>query len=941
MCAMPKKIITEKIANSPRVVIVVPYMDLAWQGVAVFCMEAAPQFQFAVCTIEDLFGLAQQGMDILCVVRSESREEESAGEVVARLGWFCGPVIFFSELEVMLLAGGELIVAELRPEIIARAVLWRLNIVIDEGFLEELTDSIWIPQEKYPDFAQQGESDQSLSSEAINVSEVDSSESLIKEKPSLLAEFLLAKRFAVGYSPGEGAVDFQESAAIQRPVGKSSLPLSSAKKVLHPSRTPVLSSRKAPAVATEKAKDGPPQKGELLKMNGDLERTVAVYSDRSAQKKRLGLLLNPEAPADLNRKTNSSKGFLHFLRIRRKGVGLPRKKMKTWRLVTIVFGFGAAGVMVAALASVGYAWKVRAEYADSLGKTSQALIAQDGQLLPLSSLIEVKKSAEKTKFWWGLVGRILPFFGQSSGDVDVLLSLGEKQAIAVDSLEKARKSSAILAHEIWRGGGGETSQLSKISQMNSEQAMRDVSQYGLELQKITSLGDEVAGFGARGGVERLQNLRKLLSSGQRFEAMIPDLAGVNRRRSYLLLVQNPLELRATGGYLGAVAVAVFDKGRLASVEVYDPYKLDDILKGKVTPPQEMVRQLGEKMWTVREANWSPDFPTSARQIEWFMQKQSGSRFDGTVGLNAYALKGVLKVLGGVSMDSGAAITESNLLEKLQIQNEVSSVDGVVEGDGFLVKLTREIFKKMQASSSDELNAVFQSVAVDAQMGQVTVSSADSAVERGFDLLGWTGKIISPSCPAQFGAAECVVDTFYSVDTNVGMNRANYYVRKRLEHNVLLSKDSAEHRVVVWYQNDAVSAEWPAGVYKNYIRVYVPDFSELQSVSVDGKTLSSSDVSVEYEFGKRKISFLLEVAPGDKHSVAILYSTKLRGTTPFVYSLFLQKQPGTEEFPVSMAVNVKKPLKAKTVAPAADVVENVVQYDLKMDGHQFMAVEVVE
>ena len=54
-----------------------------------------------------------------------------------------------------------------------------------------------------------------------------------------------------------------------------------------------------------------------------------------------------------------------------------------------------------------------------------------------------------------------------------------------------------------------------------------------------------------------------------FLKMIPEIAGFNSEKTYLLLFQNNLELRPSGGYLGNFGIIKVKDGSPVSFEIHD------------------------------------------------------------------------------------------------------------------------------------------------------------------------------------------------------------------------------------------------------------------------------------------------------------------------------------------------------------------------------------
>ncbi|MBX4206107.1 DUF4012 domain-containing protein, partial [Candidatus Microgenomates bacterium] len=98
---------------------------------------------------------------------------------------------------------------------------------------------------------------------------------------------------------------------------------------------------------------------------------------------------------------------------------------------------------------------------------------------------------------------------------------------------------------------------------------------------------------------------------------LPVLLGMDKPKTYLVLVQNNLELRPTGGEIGAFALVSFDHGKLTDIKVTDVSVADGQLVGKVDPPESLKKSLGESNFWFKDSNWDPDFIVSAQKAEWF------------------------------------------------------------------------------------------------------------------------------------------------------------------------------------------------------------------------------------------------------------------------------------------------------------------------------------
>ncbi|MBI4434335.1 DUF4012 domain-containing protein, partial [Candidatus Uhrbacteria bacterium] len=138
---------------------------------------------------------------------------------------------------------------------------------------------------------------------------------------------------------------------------------------------------------------------------------------------------------------------------------------------------------------------------------------------------------------------------------------------------------------------------------------------------------------------------------RRAEQLLPilrALGGIDRPRRLLLVFQNPAELRPTGGFMGSVALVDVAGGRVTALELPPggTYDLSGITRLRVIPPEPL--RLVSTTWQFHDANWFPDFPTSARKLRWFYEASGGPSVDAVVAVNAPVLEDILALTGPIT-----------------------------------------------------------------------------------------------------------------------------------------------------------------------------------------------------------------------------------------------------------------------------------------------------
>jgi len=182
---------------------------------------------------------------------------------------------------------------------------------------------------------------------------------------------------------------------------------------------------------------------------------------------------------------------------------------------------------------------------------------------------------------------------------------------------------------------------------------------------------------------------------------LPQALGAEQPRSYLLLAQNQDELRATGGFISGAGVLALHEGAIQAMELGDSYALDDLSKPYPAPPEPLRRYMQAGYWLLRDANWSPDFPTSATQALDLYQLSTGERPDGVVAFDQTAIQRLLVVLGPVEVPHlQETVTSENVIDFMR-QSWGAAPGAEVEPD-CLQAAAREAFpallRRRQAAS---------------------------------------------------------------------------------------------------------------------------------------------------------------------------------------------------------------------------------------------------
>jgi hypothetical protein len=395
----------------------------------------------------------------------------------------------------------------------------------------------------------------------------------------------------------------------------------------------------------------------------------------------------------------------------------------------------------------------------------------------------------------------------------------------------------------------------------------------------------------------------------------------------LVLAQNNHELRATGGFISGVGELRVEGGRLAALEFSDSFAVDNLEVPHELTPRDFQQVLGGELWFFRDANWDPDFPTSAQRALDIYAHDRGIRADGVIALDLTALQILLNAIGPLQVQGiHEPVSGKNVLEIMQAEWGDSSGGGSdlvwwEQRKDFLGPVAAAALDEVLSGGGVEPGVLVAAIKQALDEKHLLIYLADPQASGLLRQLNWDGALPNASPPSHF---------LMVVDTNVGFNKVDAKVVRSIHYQVDLSLESGpEARLTTRYRNRSVRpvesciqearygdtyADMMDRCYWAYVRVYTPPGSLMLERSnlplPDGSlTERSSGTELQWPISSTLASgswtawtafFSLE--PGAERTVVYRYQLPswVLERTPdgsMRHRLWVQKQPGTGAVPL--------------------------------------------
>jgi nucleoside-diphosphate-sugar epimerase len=393
-----------------------------------------------------------------------------------------------------------------------------------------------------------------------------------------------------------------------------------------------------------------------------------------------------------------------------------------------------------------------------------------------------------------------------------------------------------------------------------------------------------------------EQLDTSIESLSTFAEFIPDLLGKDERKNYVVLFQNPMELRSTGGWLTSFAVIGVEHGQLRTLDVQDVYTADGQLNQEISPPDDMADALSIDEWNLALSNWNPNFPDSADAAEYFLTLEDQVfSVDGVIAIDLELVRNLVDVWGEIEVTGeDEPTTKDNLYSKVvEIHREFTP--GSARKEVFLSNLSNELVKKIFQTSKDKWPDIVQVFGDGLSAKHMLIYSHNSELDENLRELGWTG--IVPDEP----------NIVFPVEWNWGANKANHFLERASELSVnIIDETTIEQELTVTFRNNSTENVYPEGDYENYQRVFLPNGASITNI----KGLEESKVYSDLNINKSVVGGMITVPTEEDLSYSIEYVLR-NNISAFpltiengiaTYTLNFIKQPGLMQDPLTIEIS---------------------------------------
>lgn len=391
---------------------------------------------------------------------------------------------------------------------------------------------------------------------------------------------------------------------------------------------------------------------------------------------------------------------------------------------------------------------------------------------------------------------------------------------------------------------------------------------------------------------RLDPLPFQASTALKLLTALPSALGADGVRDYLLIPQNSEDVRATGGFIGTVGVLRVDHGHAHLIDLEDSYEVDRHRRPDVDQPLPL-RVHGWIPWYFRDANWSADYPTSARLLETFYQLGTRRHVDGVIAFDSLMLPDILNATGPVPVPGyHETLTAANAFQRIDYYANVRQYADVNVHQAFVLAAYKVVFDRLLTASSSAGLHILDLVRNDVRTRHLLLYANDPTVQNAIHRAGADGSINGTTH-----------DYLYIVDTNTSTNKVAQLVQRHISYHAVIQPDrSILATVMIRYWNGADRQNLPhqngQPNFNDFVRLYVPAGSTLLST----KGLNEAWWPTYTVHNKTQFSGYFALPSRHARTLVFHYRIPANADPGATYALLVQKQPGTLPTPLQVDVS---------------------------------------
>ncbi|OGM20766.1 hypothetical protein A2714_03755 [Candidatus Woesebacteria bacterium RIFCSPHIGHO2_01_FULL_38_9] len=476
-----------------------------------------------------------------------------------------------------------------------------------------------------------------------------------------------------------------------------------------------------------------------------------------------------------------------------------------------------------------------------------------------------------------LVGGLYKKVGETSTVVTKEVDIGVETISLMENFLK-------LTGGVLGGEPSEGVEYSETIYLELENIYRELGFLGGELQSSSALTKIVSNW-----IVGDLDIKILRDKSLKLSNVFKEASGVLGKESpkkYALLFQNNNQARGSGGTIENFGIFTFENLKMTNLRVYDTGLADSKLVGQIDPPSPLRKYFDASTWYLQDASWDPDFPTTASQVEWFLDKELDERIDGVVSVDGTFVGDIISSLGGIQIEGDEEEVNYEFLTRLKDNKTNLSQDT----EFFSTAILRGLLNTRNVDKRNKIK-ILKIILKGLENKNVQVFVKDQNTQKAVSSLGWDGALTQSSC-----FENCFSD-FVALIESV-KEGSSLGVKREAELEVSLEENLVKRKIILFLDNDSDIN------YLTYLRLITTFDSGFEPVEIVSRETEKKDLESKGVRGFKEVGVFVEIPA--REVKAVIFKWESGSTHTYKqggeYKLLWRKQSGIAEYPIKIRIS---------------------------------------
>jgi hypothetical protein len=384
--------------------------------------------------------------------------------------------------------------------------------------------------------------------------------------------------------------------------------------------------------------------------------------------------------------------------------------------------------------------------------------------------------------------------------------------------------------------------------------------------------------------DTVDSLNSLCGGLSKVAPYLTDMLGADGTRTYIIVAQNNVEIKPSGGFMGSWGTVTLNNGKV-ELGKFDSFN-SGILKTRlsdVTDEEKALFVEGSYGIWPGDSGVNPDFERAGYIASRMWEVNGRGKVDGVIAVDPYMLQSLLKLVGGVTLPDGTQVDGNNCVQVIEhdvywkylSKANQTATSGDQADAAFSAIASLAFDKVIDNIGSVEMTSLADTLAQDTEDHRIQIWMADGDEEAAMKALGVSGALSTDAANPELGVfmqniIASKMDWWQNSSTSYQKNGNSYTVTTTVKNDITQKEiDEASDYIVGNLQ------PFKRGTIHESVFLYAPAGGSIDNVQITGEGTDNGAFTID---GHNVRSTTITAEPGATTTITYTVTVSPQATS---------------------------------------------------------------